>query len=60
MITPEPTHVIYLDPAGDEPFDAIELPAAGHLGVIEEKCGGAYWPLEYFPERHFGGCGAAL
>ena len=38
----------------------VQVPAAGHLGVVEEKCGGAHWPLEYFPERHCGGCGAAL
>ena len=41
-------------------FAQVILNPSGNLGVIEGKCGGAHWPLEYFPERHCGGCGAAL
>ncbi len=73
MITPEPTEQVYgemvhypSDEGRQTRFLRTVITAedgvgsAGHLGVIEKKCGGAHWPLEYFPERHCGGCGAAL
>lgn len=46
MMTPEPTRAWdYTAWSRTRPVWE-DVPAAGHLGVIEEKCG-AHWALEY-------------
>jgi hypothetical protein len=56
MITPEPSVVMGFFEGGP---DLVEVPAAGHLGVIEERCGGAHWALEYAVGYRCA-CGAAV